>query len=91
MTVKQPEREEVRSDRKASSAEVAPLIVDLGKHTRRRIKKLRGGTGALLSDVTEVLDELRRGGKLEASVQPIIVVVREKRKGAKGVLPMFKL
>lgn len=55
-----------------------PVIVDLGKHDKKKIKRLRKGKGRLMDDVSDVLRELREAGVVDANAQPVIVVVREK-------------
>jgi hypothetical protein len=59
-----------------------PLIVDLGKHSRKDVKKLRDGRGKLLGEVAACVDELKNAGKLPANAQPIVIIVREKRRKA---------
>ncbi len=59
--------------------ELAKLIViDLGKHRKGRIKKLREGRGALMDEVKQALDELRASGTIAGNVQPVVLVVKEK-------------
>ena len=55
------------------------LLVDLGKESRKQIKRLRNGTGKLVSEVQNCIQELRTAGTLSESSQPVIVIVREKR------------
>ena len=57
-----------------------PLIVDLGKHKRKRIKQLRQGRGRLLEEIKSSIEELRTTGNVAAGAQPIVIVVREKRR-----------
>jgi ribosomal protein L13E len=66
------------ADREATAA--APLIVDLGKHARKDIKRLRGGRGKLLAEITTCIDELKQAGTVAANAQPIVILVREKRR-----------
>lgn len=67
----------------------APIIVDLGKHRRKRIKSLRKGTGRLMDEVNSCLEELRTTGTLSANAQPVVVIVRQKRRRSNGLLPGF--
>jgi hypothetical protein len=78
-----------------SSAEamVTPIVIDLGKEKRKRIKDLKRGRGKLLDDVARVLEEVRStlgeeaGGK---QLVPIVVVYRKKsRRGRGGLLPLL--
>lgn len=58
-----------------------PILVDLGKKSRKKVKKLRrDGEGALMDKVKTVLDELRANGTLKGEAQPVLIVVRERRK-----------
>ena len=61
----------------------APLIIDIGKHKRRRVKQLRKGRGRLMDTVNECIDELKDNGAISGSEQPAIIVVREKKKRRK--------
>jgi hypothetical protein len=64
-----------------------PLIVDLGKHPRKEIKRLREGRGKLLPEISACLDELKGAGKLPAGTQPVVILVREKRRKT-GLWPL---
>ena len=64
-----------------------PVIVDLGKQRRKRIKQLRRGEGKLLAEVTGAVEELRASGTIAADAQAIVFVVRERRRGLKSLLP----
>ncbi len=65
------------------------LVVDMGKHSRKSIKKLRKGEGRLLDDVNALIDELRAAGTIGDSAQPVVLVVKEKDNDAG--LPMLGL
>jgi hypothetical protein len=62
--------------------DVAPqgglLLIDLGKHSRKQIKRLRRGNGKLLGEVQKCLEELRARRTLAESAVPVVVLVREK-------------
>ena len=58
----------------------APIVVDLGKHRRKAVKALRRGQGKLMSEVANCIQELQSAGTLSASVQPVVIIVREKRR-----------
>jgi hypothetical protein len=66
----------------------APIIVDLGKKRRKQIKELRQGRGVLMEEINQVIEELRTTGSLSASAQPIVVVVRPKRKAPNLMWPL---
>jgi hypothetical protein len=55
------------------------LLVDLGKHGRKQIKRLRKGEGKLVDEVQRCMHELRSAGTLSDSSSPVVILVREKR------------
>lgn len=63
-----------------TTASTAPLIVDLGKHGRKDIKRLREGRGKLITEVTGCIDELKAAGKIAAQAQPVVIIVRQRRR-----------
>ncbi len=65
-----------------------PVVVDLGSKRRKQIKRLRRGQGPLMDQINEVLNELKTAGTLSGTVQPVIVVVRER---TNSKLPFFGL
>jgi hypothetical protein len=66
-----------------------PIVIDLGKQRRKRTKDLRRGRGRLMDEVNLCLEELKTAGTISGSAQPVIVVVREKRRRRTGFLPGF--
>jgi len=67
-----------------------PLVLDLGKQRRKRVRQLRRGEGKLMDEVNASLEELRTAGALAAEAQAVVVIVREKRRkmrGLSGLLP----
>lgn len=59
----------------------APVVVDLGKHKRKQVKRLKKGkAGKLMDEVQECLQELKTSEVTSDPVQPVIIVVREKKK-----------
>jgi uncharacterized protein DUF6200 len=56
----------------------SPIIIDLGKRSRRQINRLRRGKGELLDEVHDCLDELAENGKITKTAQPVIVVVTDR-------------
>lgn len=73
----------------AAPAQPGPVIVDLGKKRRKQVKQLRDGRGKLMDRVREVVDELRTDGTLAANAQPVLVIVRQRRrKKSSGSFPM---
>ncbi len=69
---------------KNSPEEYAPIIIDLGRYKRKRVRRLRRGkSGRLLDKVQDCVDELKTSGQIADSAQPVVIVVREKRKKRK--------
>lgn len=62
-----------------------PIVLDLGKQRRRRIKELRRGEGKLMDEVNASIEELRTAGALKPDAQTVVVVVRQKRRNARGL------
>ena len=60
----------------------APIVVDMGKKRSKQIKQLREGRGKLMEEVNGLLEKLKSDGTLSASAQPVIIVVRQKRKAS---------
>lgn len=64
-----------------SSEENVPVVIDLGKRKRRRVKDLiKGKPGKLMDEVSDCLEELKNNNVLSGDAQPVIFVVREKKK-----------
>jgi hypothetical protein len=55
------------------------LLIDLGKHSKKQIKRLRRGTGKLIDEVQRCMQELRTNGTVSESAQPVLMLVREKQ------------
>ena len=64
-----------------------PVVVDLGKHRRKQIKRLRRGEGKLLGEVAGAVEELRASGTIAADAQAVVFVVRERRRRLKSLIP----
>lgn len=67
----------------------APIVLDLGKQRRKRVKELRRGEGRLMAEIIDALEELKLAGTLAASAQPVVIVVQQKRRKMKSLLPGF--
>jgi len=74
--------------RTTATAQTNPVILDLGRRKRKQVKDLTNGSGKLLDEVLDAVDELRAAGTIAQDAHPVIVVVREKPKG-NGILPML--
>jgi hypothetical protein len=71
----------------AKADDKAPVIIDLGKHSRKRIKALRKGAGRLTEEVSGCVEELKASGAISTNAQTVIVVVREKRRRLTSLIP----
>jgi hypothetical protein len=68
----------------------APIVLDLGKHRRKAVRRLRKGDGKLMDEIVASIEELRSAGAVAEGAQTVIVVVRQKRrKRSLGFLPGF--
>jgi hypothetical protein len=68
--------------------ETSPVIVDLGKRKKKEVKRLRQGGGNLMEEVQGCLDELAASGTITKDAQPVILIVREKRRRGSSI-PKF--
>jgi len=66
-----------------------PVVVDLGKKSRKQIKRLRNGKGKLLAEVNGCIQELKSSGTISTSAQPVVVVIRQKRNAKRLMAPYF--
>lgn len=58
-----------------------PIIIDMGKKNRRQVRKLRKGRdGSLMDRIKEAIEEGIAAKAIPANAQPVIVVVKEKKK-----------
>ena len=60
-----------------------PIVVELGKQRKRRIRDLKRGRGKLMDEVADVIDQVKTDLGDEAAgkvVVPIVVVYRKKSK-----------
>ncbi len=68
-----------------------PIIINLGKQKRKRIKQLKRGEGRLWDEVLEVIDEVRDqlGGQVESgTIVPLIMIYKEKNKRRQMLFPL---
>jgi hypothetical protein len=52
-------------------------VVDLGEHSRRRVRRLRRGEGRLMEKVEDAVASLQGNGVLSSSAQTVVIVVRQ--------------
>jgi hypothetical protein len=62
-----------------------PVVLDLGKQRRGRIRELRRGEGKLMDEINASIEELRTAGALSPEAQPVVVVVRQRRRKSRGL------
>jgi len=67
----------------APKAKPEPIIVDLGKQKKNKIRRLRNGKGDLFSKVLETHAQLEARGVTGEATGPVIVVVNEKKRKAR--------
>lgn len=67
------------------------VIVDLGKKSKKAIKRLRKGEGKLMDEVNQCIKDLRESNKISGSAQPVVIVVREKMDSLKDVMGMMNM
>ena len=72
----------------AAADKLSPIVLDLGKHKRKSVKRLRNGEGKLLTEAMDSIEELQRVGTIPQSAQPVILIVREKARPSK-LFPMM--
>jgi hypothetical protein len=58
-----------------------PVVVKLGRQSKKRIKQLTKGRGRLLDKVMDAIAEMQRNGTVVSGAQPVIIVVKEERRG----------
>ena len=61
-------------------SEAAPILIDLGRKSRKKVKLLRKGKGKLFDEVQGAVDELQEAGQVDSSAQVIFVVVEKEPK-----------
>jgi hypothetical protein len=65
----------------AASSLPTPTIIDLGKKSRKRVRKLRKGkSSSLMTKVQEVLEQMKEAGAVPASSHAVVVIVRERKR-----------
>jgi hypothetical protein len=63
---------------KSQENNAAPVIIALGKKSKKSIKAMGEGRGRLLEEVSATISDLKSNGTISASAQPVIVVVKQK-------------
>lgn len=75
------------SDQPANGQVAAPIIINLGKQRRKRIRELKRSRGVLLDEVLETVAQVN--GQLGADAAgkvlvPVVLIYREKRRNPFG-------
>jgi hypothetical protein len=52
-------------------------VIDLGEHSRKRVRRLRRGEGRLMEKVEDAVAALQEDGVLSANAQTVVIVVRQ--------------
>jgi hypothetical protein len=65
-----------RSDSTPKSGELC--VVDLGKFSKKQIRKLRRGEGKLMTKAERVVQDLKANGVLAKDATTVVLVVRQK-------------
>ncbi|MBS0538082.1 MAG: hypothetical protein JSR47_04970 [Proteobacteria bacterium] len=52
-------------------------VIDLGEHSRRRVRRLRRGEGRLMEKVEDAVAALQGNGVLSENAQTVVIVVRQ--------------
>src|SRR5690349_8304334 len=64
---------------------VTPIVVDLGKRSRKKIRALKEGRGELMAEVGEALQRVRAADVLEGrDLLPVVLIYRQKSRRGRG-------
>ncbi len=55
-------------------------VLDLGEHSRKRVRRLRRGEGKLMDKVEDAIAALHEEGVLDGAAQTVVVVVRQEQR-----------
>lgn len=55
-----------------------PIIVDMGKKSRKQVRRAREGSGKLMDKINAMLEDLRADGTIKGDAQPVLIIVRQK-------------
>ncbi len=56
----------------------ATIVLDLGKQSRKQVKRLRRGGGKLTAKIDATIEQLRADGELASGGDVVVVVVKQK-------------
>jgi len=69
----------------AAAPQGAITVVDLGRRSKKQIKRLRKGGGRLLDRVEQTVGQIKADKEIDPKSEVVVVVVRQKDK-KKGLL-----
>ena len=62
-----------------------PIVIEMGKKNRKQVRKLKNGKpGRLMNRVEEAIERLREDGSMEPGAQPVVIVIRQRKKRKGG-------
>ena len=61
------------------------VILEFGRQKKDRIRDLQEGKGRMFRHVLKTISELQKAGEVGDSVQPVIVIVKQKRSSSKSL------
>ncbi len=61
------------------------IVLDLGKRSKKQIKRLRRGGGRLTAKIDDTIEQLRADGELAGGGDVVVVVVKQKPKSRLGL------
>lgn len=76
--------ETITKNNAAASGLPTPTVIDLGKKSRKRVRRLRKGKPSnLMAKVQQVLEQMKEAGAVPASSHAVIVIIRERKRRSK--------
>lgn len=72
---------------------ITPIVIDLGKKSKKQIRRLKEGHGKLMADVSDTVSEVRASlGSQGKEIVPVVIIYKQKQRKSKGgsdLLPPF--
>jgi hypothetical protein len=59
-------------------------VIDLGEHSRKRVRRLRRGEGRLMEKVEDAVAALKQDKVLSPTAETVVIVVRQEPAGLFG-------
>ena len=78
----------------ADTDPITPIVVDLGKQSRKRIKKLKRGQGPLVGEIHDVVHQVADqlgAAQQDKQIVPVVVLYRRKpkKRSASSLFPLL--